>query len=159
MSDLAIAILSEQRKSWRKDPAFGFVARPIKNLDGTLDLMTWECYIPEKYSTPGEEGFYKLQLSFRFDYPATPPVCKFVPPIFHPNVDDSGCLCSSLLQEEGDWKPSLSVKQILLGIQNLLNEPNINSPVNREAQKLYIENRLEYDKRLKAQAKAMTPKD
>lgn len=26
----------------------GFVARPIKNMDGTLNLMVWECAIPGK---------------------------------------------------------------------------------------------------------------
>lgn len=26
----------------------GFVARPIKNVDGTLNLMLWECAIPGK---------------------------------------------------------------------------------------------------------------
>lgn len=26
----------------------GFVARPVKNLDGTLNLMSWECAIPGK---------------------------------------------------------------------------------------------------------------
>jgi ubiquitin-protein ligase len=44
----------------------------------------------------------------------------FVPALFHPNVYPSGTVCLSILNEEKDWKPSISVPQILLGIQELL---------------------------------------
>lgn len=50
MSGIALARLSEERKSWRKDHPFGFVARPVKNADGTFNLMNWECAIPGKKS-------------------------------------------------------------------------------------------------------------
>ena len=69
MSGIAIGRLSEERKAWRKDHPFvslvdlilidahllihywttllysvqGFVAKPMKNPDGTLNLMNWEC--------------------------------------------------------------------------------------------------------------------
>jgi ubiquitin-conjugating enzyme E2 I len=26
----------------------GFIAKPVKNPDGSLNLMNWECYIPGK---------------------------------------------------------------------------------------------------------------
>ena len=42
---------------------------------------------------------------------------KFVPPLFHPNVYPSGTVCLSILDEEKDWRPAITVKQILLGIQ------------------------------------------
>ena len=42
MSGIAQARLSEERKAWRKDHPFGFIARPIKNADGTMNLMQWE---------------------------------------------------------------------------------------------------------------------
>ena len=54
---------------------------------------------------------------FQDDYPSTPPKVKFVPPLFHPNVYPSGTVCLSLLDEEKDWRPAITIKQILLGIQ------------------------------------------
>lgn len=48
MSGIALGRLAEERKSWRKDHPFGFIAKPTKNQDGTLNLMNWECYIPGK---------------------------------------------------------------------------------------------------------------
>ncbi|KAJ9577820.1 hypothetical protein L9F63_025317, partial [Diploptera punctata] len=50
MSGIAVARLAEERKAWRKDHPFGFVARPMKNVDGSLNLMNWECAIPGKKS-------------------------------------------------------------------------------------------------------------
>jgi len=90
MSGIAIARLSEERKGWRKEHPFGFVARPTKNSDGTLNLMNWECAIPGKKGTPWENGLYKLRMIFKDDYPSSPPKCKFEPPLFHPNVYPSG---------------------------------------------------------------------
>lgn len=155
MSGIAIARLGEERKAWRKDHPFGFVARPVKNADGTLNLMTWECAIPGKKGTPWEGGLYKLRMIFKDDYPTSPPKCKFEPPLFHPNVYPSGTVCLSLLDEEKDWRPAITIKQILLGIQDLLNEPNIKDPAQAEAYTIYCQNRLEYEKRVRAQARAM----
>ncbi|PRD35402.1 UNVERIFIED_CONTAM: ube2i [Trichonephila clavipes] len=112
MSGIAIARLAEERKAWRKDHPFGFVARPTKNPDGTLNLMNWECAIPGKKSTAWEGGLYNLRMIFKDDYPSTPPKCKFEPPLFHPNVYPSGTVCLSLLDEEKDWRPAITIKQV-----------------------------------------------
>lgn len=63
---------------------------------------------------------------------------QFKPVLPHPNVYPSGTVCLSILNEEEDWKPVISIKQILLGIQKLLkDEPNINSPAQYEPCALY----------------------
>jgi ubiquitin-conjugating enzyme E2 I len=49
----------------------------------------------------------------------------------------SGTVCLSLLDEEKDWRPAITIKQILLGIQDLLNEPNIKDPAQAEAYTIY----------------------
>uniref|UniRef100_A0A673JPZ5 SUMO-conjugating enzyme UBC9-like n=1 Tax=Sinocyclocheilus rhinocerous TaxID=307959 RepID=A0A673JPZ5_9TELE len=132
MSGIALSRLSQERKAWRKDHPFGFVAVPTKNPDGTMNLMNWECAIPGKKGTLWEGGLYKLRMLFKDDYPSSPPKCKFEPPIFHPNVYPSGTVCLSILEEEKDWRPAITIKQILLGIQELLNEPNIQDPAQAE---------------------------
>lgn len=108
---------------------------------------------------------------------------KFEPPLFHPNVYPSGTVCLSILEEDKDWRPAITIKQvrhagcwpqpscgarglwslseaeadvpeklafqtadpcvllsltqILLGIQELLNEPNIQDPAQAEAYTIY----------------------
>ncbi|KAJ8250870.1 hypothetical protein GJAV_G00214160 [Gymnothorax javanicus] len=157
MSGIALSRLAQERKAWRKDHPFGFVAVPTKNPDGTLNLMNWECAIPGKKGTPWEGGLFKLRMLFKDDYPSSPPKCKFEPPLFHPNVYPSGTVCLSILEEDKDWRPAITIKQILLGIQELLNEPNIQDPAQAEAYTIYCQNRVEYEKRVRAQAKKFSP--
>lgn len=95
-------------------------------------------------------------MMFKDDYPTSPPKCQFDPKLFHPNVYPSGTVCLSLLDDTKDWRPVISIKQILIGIQDLLNEPNIKDPAQAEAYISYCENRVDYEKRVKEQAKAMS---
>lgn len=39
---------------------------------------------------------------------------KFEPPLFHPNVYPSGTVCLSLLDEEKDWRPAVTIKQVYI---------------------------------------------
>mgnify|MGYP002789246451 FL=1 len=52
----------------------------------------------------------------------------FIDPLPHPNIFPSGAVCLSIIGH--DWKPSITLKQILLGIQDLLSNPNLKSPAN-----------------------------
>jgi hypothetical protein len=56
-----------------------------------------------------------LTMTFPDDYPNKPPKCQFSPPLFHPNVYPSGTVCLSILSEDKDWRPSLTIKQLLMG--------------------------------------------
>ena len=48
--------------------------------------------------TPFEDGTFKLILQFDETYPTKPPSVKFVGPMFHPNVYNTGELCLDILQ-------------------------------------------------------------
>lgn len=74
---------------------------------------------------------------------------KFVPPLFHPNVYPSGTVCLSILAEDDGWKPAITIKQILLGIQDLLDDPNPESPAQAEAYNLFKKDRLAYEKKVR----------
>ena len=76
-------------------------------------------------------------------------VGKFTPPLFHPNVYPSGTVCLSILNEEEAWKPAITMKQILLGIQDLLNDPNPESPAQAEAYNLFKRDKAEYERRIR----------
>jgi hypothetical protein len=85
----------------------------------------------------------------RPEYPTKPPKCRFVPPLFHPNVYPSGTVCLSILNEEEGWKPAITIKDILLGIQSLLDEPNPDSPAQAEAYNLFKKDRAGYERKIK----------
>ncbi|KAF1743076.1 hypothetical protein MXB_2692, partial [Myxobolus squamalis] len=76
----------------------------------------------------------------------------FTPAIFHPNVFSTGSICLSILDPGNGWKPSITIKQILLGIQDLLDNPNPNSPAQQEAYAAYIRDRPRYEAIVKQNA-------
>ena len=71
----------------------------------------------------------------------------------------SGTVCLSILNEDSDWKPAITIKQILLGIQDLLNDPNPDSPAQSEAYVLYKRDKVAYEKRIRQVAQQNQPRD
>lgn len=161
--------LNEERKNWRKSRPFGFYARPSVASDGSIDILKWNCGIPGKDKTLWAGGVYPLTLTFTEDYPAKPPKCAFSPPLFHPNglfynlflfyliVFPSGTVCLSILNEDKDWSPGITIPQILLGIQDLLDNPNLKDPAQEPAYRIYLNDRKAYDARILQQAKENPP--
>ena len=89
--DIAKERLLQERKNWRKEHPFGFIAKPLKTEETKeLNLFLWECLIPGKKSTDWEGGSYRLMMEFSEDYPNKPPKCQFKPVLFHPNIYPSG---------------------------------------------------------------------
>jgi ubiquitin-conjugating enzyme E2 I len=91
---------------------------------------------------------YKLTMDFSNDYPVRPPKCVFKPVLPHPNVYPSGTVCLSILNDEEDWKPYITIRQIMEGIQKLIrDEPNLDSPAQYDPCQLYKSNPEEYKRR------------
>ncbi|EIM21643.1 ubiquitin-conjugating enzyme [Wallemia mellicola CBS 633.66] len=157
MSGVARTRLAEERKIWRKDHPFGFWAKPTKFPDGSLNLLIWEVGIPGKSGSAWEHGVYKLNMQFPEDYPSKPPKCKFTPPLFHPNVYPSGTVCLSILDEEKGWKPAITIKQIVLGIQELMTDPNASDPAQVEAYTMFKNDKPGYERRVRQQARENIP--
>ncbi|KAI8542123.1 hypothetical protein RHMOL_Rhmol08G0114800 [Rhododendron molle] len=167
--------LAEERKAWRKNHPHGFVARPETLPDGSVNLMVWHCTIPGKAGvsslvlllghvtfvilsqTDWEGGNYPITINFTEDYPSKPPKCKFPQGFFHPNVYPSGTVCLSILNEDSGWRPAITVKQILVGIQDLLNQPNPADPAQTDGYHLFIQDTEEYNRRVRQQAKQYPP--
>jgi ubiquitin-conjugating enzyme E2 I len=128
--------------------------------------------------TDWEGGYYPLTLHFSEDYPSKPPKCKFPQGFFHPNVYPSGTVCLSILNEDSvslqavssvlfisslpnlftvassqGWRPAITVKQILVGIQDLLDQPNPADPAQTDGYHIFIQDKPEYKRRVRVQAK------
>eukprot|EP00802_Teleaulax_amphioxeia_P025910 Tamp_26855.p2 GENE.Tamp_26855~~Tamp_26855.p2 ORF type:complete len:171 (+),score=19.42 Tamp_26855:27-515(+) len=153
MAGIARSRLTEERRSWRKDHPLGFFARLDSKPDGSQELMRWKCGIPGKEGTVWANGLFPLTMEFSEDYPHKPPKCKFPAGFFHPNVYPSGTVCLSILNEEEAWKPGITIKQILLGVQDLLDSPNPLSPAQEDAYRIFTQNKPEYDRRVAQQVR------
>jgi ubiquitin-conjugating enzyme E2 I len=143
--------LLQERKKWRQDPPFGFSARPQRKEDGSFDMMKWSCIIPGMTGSLWEGGFFPLEIEFSLDYPSKPPKCSFPKGFYHPNIYPSGTVCLSILNEEKDWRPAISIKIILMGIRDLLAHPNEEDPAQEPALNTYLHRKDEYEKAIKEQ--------
>ncbi|KAI3921629.1 hypothetical protein MKW92_018828 [Papaver armeniacum] len=115
--------LTEERKAWRKNHPHRL------SPDGSVNLMTWQCTILTTLAS--HQNASSLQI------------------FFHPNVYPSGTVCLSILNEDSGWRPAITVKQILVGIQDLLDQPNPADPAQTDGYHLFIQ----YKRRVKQQAK------
>ncbi|QID84147.1 E2 SUMO-conjugating protein ubc9 [Saccharomyces pastorianus] len=118
-----------------------------------MDLQKWEAGIPGREATNWAGGVYPITVEYPNEYPSKPPKVKFPAGFYHPNVYPSGTICLSILNEDQDWRPAITLKQIVLGVQDLLDSPNPNSPAQEPAWRSFSRNKTEYDKKVLLQAK------
>lgn len=90
-------------------------------------------------------------MDFNHEYPLSPPTCKFTPAVFHPNVHASGMVYLSLIGK--DWKPQVTIKQILLEVQTMLNEPDLLNNLQLVPYMLYCNDKLRYERTVRESIK------
>merc|ERR1712029_892889 len=112
------------------------------------NFFEWEAAITGPEGTYFEDGVFIATLSFPQDYPLNPPKMKFKSDLFHPNIYPDGRVCISILHPPGNdplgyeksserWSPVQSIEKILLSVMSMIAEPNINSPANVDAAKMW----------------------
>ena len=141
MATLAQKRLQMERVNFKKQRKYGFWAAYEKNEDGGQNLMKWYCKIKTKDQGPWAGATLRIRVEFTDEFPGRPPKCIFEKidgePLFHPNIYPSGTVCLSILNEDKDWRPILNVTTILIGIVDLLDAPNPNSPAQEDAYNVY----------------------
>jgi len=85
-------------------------------------LHFWRVLIEGPTGSPFEGGVFALNVIVPDNYPFGPPRVTFDTPIYHCNVNDSGKICLSILQE--DWNPALSVAKCLEAIRVMMKNPD-----------------------------------
>ncbi|EYU24410.1 hypothetical protein ABFS82_04G160900 [Erythranthe guttata] len=129
-------------RSLKRDPPVGITAAPEED-----NIMLWNAVINGPEDTPWSGGKFKLTLDFPHDYPMKPPRVRFVSQMFHPNIYEDGRVCVDFLEDE--WTPALLVETILISIQSLLSDANPDTPVNSDAARMFVDNRREYNRRVR----------
>merc|ERR1719210_2402901 len=89
-------------------------------------------------------GIYKFKFEIPSNYPHSAPKVKLVGEykkmkvkIYHPNIDYDGNVCLNVLK--ADWRPILSLEQVIHGLRFLFLEPNPRDPLNQEAARVFRE--------------------
>jgi ubiquitin-conjugating enzyme E2 S len=102
--------------------------------------------------TPFSAGLFALDLKMPPTYPQSAPTAFFRTKIFHPNVDPgTGAICVDTLKR--DWKPELTLRDVLVTISCLLVFPNAASALNSEAGRLLEEDFGEFERKARLWAR------
>lgn len=151
----AKALLNKQLIMLSKNPIDGFSVG-INN----DNIFSWVGTLIGPRDTLYEGGLFNVEILFPKDFPLNPPKFKFNSKIFHPNIYKDGTVCISILHPPGEdeygyedasdrWRPVHTIETIIISIISLLSSPNIDSPANIDAGKLYRENINEYKKKVR----------
>ena len=87
-------------------------------------------------------GTYCFNFVITGDYPHKPPKVTCKTNVYHPNIDLEGNVCLNILRDE--WKPILTISQVIFGVLFLFDDPNSDDPLNREAAALMRSNRVQF---------------
>lgn len=113
----------------------GFTVNPNES-----DLTHFTATFPGVRDTPYEGGTFVVDFQVPSEYPLKPPKVKFETPIYHPNVSSqTGAICLDILKDK--WIPTYGIKQILISLQQLLDDPNANDPQDAEVARVFNEDR------------------
>ena len=67
-------------------------------------------------NTPFEGGVFAVSFWIPDNYPFAPPACRFITPVYHPNIDEKGRICLSILERE-TWSPAWSLENSKLDFE------------------------------------------
>ena len=87
--------------------------------------------------TPYEGGIFFLESRSHMDHPWKPCKLRFLTRIYHPNIDSRGNICMDLLGDQ--WHPAITVRQLLVSLVSLLNDPNLEDASVPEISQTYCE--------------------
>ena len=108
------------------------------------DFFEWNVLLSDITESPYEGFQFELQITFKETYPFEAPNVKFLTPIEHLNVDNSGYICLNILNEA--WSPIMCVENLIMCIIVLMKDPNINDPLNTHLAELFKNDRPQYYK-------------
>mmetsp|Transcript_14507 Transcript_14507/g.14599 ORF Transcript_14507/g.14599 Transcript_14507/m.14599 type:complete len:473 (-) Transcript_14507:27-1445(-) len=91
------------------------------------DIMFWNLYIEGPTQTPFEGGLFQAYIRFPQDYPFKPPTMRFVTPIYHCNINSTGRICHSILDQF--YSPAVSIRHIMDCVYGLLMTPEPMDPL------------------------------
>ena len=88
--------------------------------------------------TPYAGGIFWLHIAYPIDYPVSPPLIRFITPIFHPNIDQEGLICLDIFTKEG-WAVGVHMEMALLCILARLCDPEIDDALCPDVARCFVE--------------------
>ncbi|GES81591.1 ubiquitin-conjugating enzyme E2-16 kDa [Rhizophagus clarus] len=125
--------IEKELQEFRLNPPTYYSCAPIKD-----DIFRWQA--PD---TPYSGGTFLLDIQFSMDYPLRPPKVLFTTLIYHPNINISGVISNSILNN--DWLSYYNITTVLMSIYSMMIDPNPVESLVPEIAHVYIIDRARYN--------------
>ena len=134
-----------------KDPPPGVAAYTPQ----PSDMTKIRAQITGPEESPFESGIFLVTVNITRRYPFEPPRCRFLTPVYHPNIDSGGRICLDTLKSPpaGSWSPAVSLPSLLLSIRSLMATPNPDDGLVPDISELYKRNRAEWQNEARRRTK------
>ena len=129
----------------QKDPHASIEIYPSED-----DISFWRLLVTGPEYTPYEKCVFLLYVKFPEGFPMTPPEVRFVTPIYHCNINQSGRICHSVFGR--NYSSDLSMREIMDCMYGLLMEPEPNDPLDSNMAEQYFSERETYNEKAKRMA-------
>ncbi|KAG0004334.1 hypothetical protein BGZ65_000562 [Modicella reniformis] len=107
------------------------------------DVTRWKALIEGPADSPYSGGWFQVDIKF-VRYPFTPPETTFLTKVYHPNIDKKGKVCVGILKTD-QWKPTNTMKDVLMALADLLKNPNPLDPLEADIAHIYTTERKEFN--------------
>ncbi|BES98621.1 ubiquitin-conjugating enzyme [Nesidiocoris tenuis] len=115
------------------------------------NLLVWTALIVPSQA-PYNYGAFRVQLNFPAEYPFKPPKVTMKTKIYHPNFDEKGQTCLSIVSPE-NWKPATRINQVMEALVQLIHEPQPEHPLRADLAEEFVTNRKKFMKSAEEHAK------
>ncbi|KAI3379813.1 hypothetical protein SNEBB_005414 [Seison nebaliae] len=88
-------------------------------------------------SQPYNLGAFRFEIEFPPEYPFKPPKITLKTRIYHPNVDEKGQVCLSMILPEM-WKPATKMVDVLHEFIKVIDEPQIDHALRSDIAEIFI---------------------
>jgi ubiquitin-conjugating enzyme E2 M len=101
-------------------------------------------------------GNFDFKFTIPDDFPFERPSVRCETRIWHPNIEETGAVCLNILRD--NYTPVTSIGHLVVGLQFLFDEPNPQSPLNKEASTQFETQREEFTIRAREYMRIYCPK-
>ncbi|XP_037644285.1 uncharacterized protein LOC119499124 isoform X1 [Sebastes umbrosus] len=108
------------------------------------DLTFWRILMQGPPDTPYKKGVFELYCQFGPDYPAKPPLVRFVTQVYHCNVNSVGRICHNIFDR--NYNAHISMREILEAVYGLLIIPEPDDPLDSILAEEFLTNRETYER-------------
>ncbi|XP_037314747.2 uncharacterized protein LOC119209467 [Pungitius pungitius] len=108
------------------------------------DFKFWRILMQGPPDTPYSRGVFELYSQFGPDYPAKPPIVRFVTRMYHCNVNSVGRICHNIFDR--NYNAHITMREILEAVYGLLIIPEPDDPLDSILAEEFLTSRETYER-------------